>query len=212
MSDQAQGPGWWVASDGKWYPPERHPDYVAPAPPQPMPPAGPPMGQQQPQVIVQKKRGCLWWIGLGVAALVVIGIIGAIASSSEDKAEPRRTVTTEPSDQPAGVPADEPADEPDAPLETVAQANARKSAEQYLDMSGFSRSGLIKQLEFEGFSTEDATYGVDAQNADWNQQAARSAETYMETSSFSRASLIRQLEFEGFTTSEAEYGATSVGL
>ena len=22
MSDTAQGPGWWLASDGKWYPPE----------------------------------------------------------------------------------------------------------------------------------------------------------------------------------------------
>ncbi|HBX10284.1 MAG TPA: hypothetical protein DEG13_10955, partial [Candidatus Microthrix parvicella] len=22
MSDQAQGPGWWQASDGKWYPPQ----------------------------------------------------------------------------------------------------------------------------------------------------------------------------------------------
>ena len=26
MSDVFQGPGWWMASDGKWYPPERHPD------------------------------------------------------------------------------------------------------------------------------------------------------------------------------------------
>jgi hypothetical protein len=25
MSDQAQGPGWWQASDGKWYPPEQRP-------------------------------------------------------------------------------------------------------------------------------------------------------------------------------------------
>jgi|GEM_PF-3210550 len=25
MSDVAQGPGWWIASDGKWYPPEQHP-------------------------------------------------------------------------------------------------------------------------------------------------------------------------------------------
>jgi CRP/FNR family transcriptional regulator, cyclic AMP receptor protein len=35
MSDVSQGPGWWVASDGKWYPPELHPDYVAahPKPP-----------------------------------------------------------------------------------------------------------------------------------------------------------------------------------
>ena len=31
MSDQSQGPGWWVASDGKWYPPEQHPNYT-PAP------------------------------------------------------------------------------------------------------------------------------------------------------------------------------------
>jgi hypothetical protein len=25
MSDVAQGPNWWIASDGKWYPPELHP-------------------------------------------------------------------------------------------------------------------------------------------------------------------------------------------
>ncbi len=25
MSDEPEGPGWWVASDGKWYPPELHP-------------------------------------------------------------------------------------------------------------------------------------------------------------------------------------------
>jgi hypothetical protein len=26
MSDVSQGPGWWIASDGQWYPPELHPD------------------------------------------------------------------------------------------------------------------------------------------------------------------------------------------
>jgi len=26
MSDVSQVPGWWIASDGKWYPPEQHPD------------------------------------------------------------------------------------------------------------------------------------------------------------------------------------------
>jgi hypothetical protein len=25
----AHGPGWWMASDGNWYRPEQHPDYVA---------------------------------------------------------------------------------------------------------------------------------------------------------------------------------------
>jgi hypothetical protein len=32
MSDQSQGPGWWQASDGKWYAPETHPNYVPPPP------------------------------------------------------------------------------------------------------------------------------------------------------------------------------------
>ena len=31
MSEVSQGDGWWEASDGKWYPPERHPDYTRPA-------------------------------------------------------------------------------------------------------------------------------------------------------------------------------------
>jgi hypothetical protein len=44
MSDASQGPGWWVASDGKWYPPESHPDYLPPAPPPP-PTASPPVAQ-----------------------------------------------------------------------------------------------------------------------------------------------------------------------
>lgn len=29
MSDQSQGPGWWQASDGKWYPPEQSPTPAA---------------------------------------------------------------------------------------------------------------------------------------------------------------------------------------
>ena len=33
VSEGAQGPGWWQASDGRWYPPEQHPQYQAPAPP-----------------------------------------------------------------------------------------------------------------------------------------------------------------------------------
>ena len=32
MSDVSQGPGWWEASDGKWYPPEATPGYASPAP------------------------------------------------------------------------------------------------------------------------------------------------------------------------------------
>lgn len=39
MSNAPQGPGWWQASDGNWYPPEQHPSY---APPPPTAPSAPP--------------------------------------------------------------------------------------------------------------------------------------------------------------------------
>jgi hypothetical protein len=36
MSDKSEGPGWWIASDGNWYPPELHPSVrEAPKPPVP---------------------------------------------------------------------------------------------------------------------------------------------------------------------------------
>lgn len=99
-----------------------------------------------------------------------------------------------------------------APKETAGQENARESAESYLDLSAFSRTGLIKQLKFEGYSEKDAVYGVDAQKADWNKQAAASAEAYLDMSSFSREGLIDQLVFEGYTRAQAEFGVKKVGL
>jgi len=96
--------------------------------------------------------------------------------------------------------------------ESVGERNARQSAADYLAYSTFSRSGLIGQLEYEGFTTAQAEYGVDAQGADWNAQAALMAADYLAYSSFSRSGLIGQLEYEGFTTAQAEYGATAVGL
>ena len=95
---------------------------------------------------------------------------------------------------------------------TVSQQQAVKKAASYLRSSSFSRSGLIGQLQYEGFSLADATYGVDAQNADWSQQAAKKAASYLRSSSFSRSGLINQLLYEGFTQAQAEYGVNSVGL
>ena len=37
-----------------------------------------------------------------------------------------------------------------------------KSAENYLKVSSFSRNELINQLEYEGFTSEQAEYGVKA--------------------------------------------------
>jgi hypothetical protein len=98
------------------------------------------------------------------------------------------------------------------PTETAGQYNARRSAASYLRIMAFSRSGLIKQLEYEKFSLDDATYGVDAQNADWNTQASKSAASYLKLMAFSRSGLISQLVYEGFSQSQAEYGVNSVGL
>ncbi len=94
---------------------------------------------------------------------------------------------------------------------TIGQKNALKKAGAYLDYSAFSYSGLIKQLKYEGFSTEEATYAVNNCGADWNEQAAVKAQAYLDYSSFSRSSLIEQLEYEGFTKKQAEHGVNAVG-
>ena len=89
---------------------------------------------------------------------------------------------------------------------TMGERMALASAKNYLRTMGFSKKGLINQLEFEGYSTEEATYAVNNCGANWNEQAVRVAKSYLDTMSFSKQGLIDQLEFEGFTSSEASYG------
>ena len=105
---------------------------------------------------------------------------------------------------------------PQAPVEpqsteTIGQENARNKGEDYLRSSCFSKQGLIEQLEYEGFSSQDAKYAVVAISPDWNEQAACKAEAYLRSSSFSRTGLIDQLLYEGFSKSQAEFGVSSVG-
>lgn len=96
------------------------------------------------------------------------------------------------------------------PTETVAQINAIAKAKSYLRSSSFSRKGLIEQMEFSGFSIDDATYGVDKLKTDWNAQAILKAKSYLRSSSFSRKSLIEQMEFTGFSSNEALYGVDTL--
>jgi colicin import membrane protein len=156
----------------------------------------------------KKKR---FWV-LGV---VGISILGAAFSdnSTDDSAGGQQDSSSPASSAPADSSSSSSvAPPPSSASETRSQENARESAESYLDVSAFSRKGLIEQLEFEGFSEADATYGVDSLNVDWNEQAAKSAESYLEFSSFSRKGLIDQLIFEGFTKAQAEYGVAQTGL
>lgn len=98
-----------------------------------------------------------------------------------------------------------------APAATIGQQNALKSAKSYLNVSAFSRSGLIKQLEYEGYSEDEATYAVDNCGADWFEQAVKCAKSYLDVSAFSREGLIKQLEYEGFTHEQAVYGVEQNG-
>ena len=96
--------------------------------------------------------------------------------------------------------------------ETVSQQNAHSKAASYLEFSAFSRSGLIEQLEFEGFSTQDSTWAVDNVTVNWNEQAAMKAASYLDYSAFSRSGLMDQLGYEGFTRAQANYAVSQLGL
>lgn len=94
---------------------------------------------------------------------------------------------------------------------TLGQKNAVAKAHSYLEFTAFSYSGLVEQLQYEGFTTEESTFAADNCGADWNEQAAKKAHSYMEHQSFSRDGLIDQLLYEGFSQEQAEHGAASVG-
>lgn len=93
---------------------------------------------------------------------------------------------------------------------TAGMRNALQAAENYLSIMPFSYIGLVEQLEFEGYSSKEATYAADNCGADWFEQAAWSAKNYLEIMPFSRSGLIEQLEFEGYTYDQAVYGVDKV--
>lgn len=80
-------------------------------------------------------------------------------------------------------------------------------AEDYLNFTHFSKTGLIKQLEYEKFSQKDSTYAVNHITVNWNKQATGKAKDYSNTMHFSHSGLVSQLKYDGFTHSQAEYGA-----
>ena len=170
-------------------------------------------------------KGCLVLIGI----IVVLMIIGAIAGQGERTAPPSNTVakdkasseTTAAADAPAGsnqvtAATAEPESAPSVGL-FGPQANAARSAQQYIDMTGFSRRGLIEQLSSDagnGYSAADATAAVDSLTVDWNEQAVRSAKQYLDMTGFSCSALIEQLSSDAgskYTKAQARFGAEKAG-
>jgi Host cell surface-exposed lipoprotein len=159
----------------------------------------------------KKKKWPFIAIGAVAGAIVLSTAINGANSDDEPKIETGPAAVAE---APSGVEATAPVPEPEMPAEpsmTLAQQNAVGSAESYLAMSGFSRTGLIEQLEYEEFSNADATFAVDTIAPDWNAEAAESAKAYLDMTAFSRGELYDQLVYEGFTDAEANAGLAAVG-
>jgi uncharacterized protein YecT (DUF1311 family) len=100
---------------------------------------------------------------------------------------------------------------------TGPQKNAVRAAQSYLNISAFSRDGLIEQLSSQagnGFNINDATKAVDSLNVDWNQEAVKSAKQYLQMMGFSCSGLIQQLSSRAggkFTETQATFGAQRAG-
>lgn len=148
-----------------------------------------------------------WWFWV----IIVVVLIGAIGSGGGNDPEEVATVPTSGEIQGTKESVSTPVPK-EISSETLSQKNAVAKADTYSDAIAFSKSGLVEQLEFDGFSNEDATYAVNKISVDWKEQAVKKAKSYLAIMSFSRSGLIEQLEFDGFTNEEATYAVGQVGF
>lgn len=82
MSDASQGEGWWLASDGKWYPPTARPSFPPPPAPNP-PPLAAAMAETQPPT--PPKRSKTWpWLAGGGTIIVALLIVAAVMGNGSD--------------------------------------------------------------------------------------------------------------------------------
>ena len=168
-----------------------------------------------------KTKKTIWkrWYMIVLYVFVGLIIIGALLpDSNNSQTNTNSNVNVQPTDNVVNQQNTETTTIPTTPVveeqsnkATIGEKNALSKALSYLDYSAFSYSGLVKQLEFEGFTHQEAVYGVDNSGADWNEQVALKAQSYLDYSAFSRQGLIDQLKYEGFTQEQAEYGVKAVG-
>lgn len=146
-----------------------------------------------------------------LTALVVVAVLFASLSSSPSSTGDSPATPTPTTGSQAAPKARETAI-------SVSQRQALKSAQSYIDLTGFSKAGLIKQLSSdagEGFTRADATYAANHVGANWNTEAVQSARTYLDMGGFSRNGLIQQLSSpagDGYTLKQATQAADKVGL
>ena len=173
---------------------------------------------------------------LGIVLVVVLiccaaGVLGiggddsdstaSSETSSQTSTADESTEDADEADEEKPATEEEPAEEePAEPEMSTEQANAVRSAENYLEFMPFSKQGLIDQLSSpagDGYPQEVAVFAVEhiEDDVDWKEQAVKAAENYQELMGFSREGLIQQLTSEAgdqYTQEQAEYAADQIGL
>lgn len=196
MSDQSQGPGWWLASDGKWYPPENNPTAIALPPPPPSVPQASELrsdGPGLPARAWRKYRGWPVW-GQVVVGLVVLGVVTAPFASTEDTKEVSTTqngseeasakTTTS---REASTATAKPTTTTEAPTTTTAPPPPPTTAPP-------------PPTTVDPFAGESVS----------QRNAREKAADYLDFSAFSRSGLIDQLKYEGFAQNDAGYGVDAL--
>jgi hypothetical protein len=170
VSDASQGPGWWQASDGKWYPPETAAGATAPPPGAPTPSYGDNPKAHAKAAKAYAKAERPWYkkkrfiIPLALAALLVI--IAATSGGGDDA----KTASNEKSnDEPAGdgkTAADDNSSEadlfPNRPDEK--DGDKERNVGDPADLSGYTvtvtkaaRQQQISEFESDGYLVADVT-------------------------------------------------------
>ncbi len=156
-----------------------------------------------------------WWF-IALTIFIVIGIIGNLGQDKEEEPTSKNDnppIEREDAKAPdrGGNPEPEKTPEKEPEIEgTMGQKNAVGKAKDYIRVMAFSKQGLIEQLKFDDFEEEDAVYGVNNIDVDWNKQAVNKAEDYIRIMAFSKKGLIEQLQFDGFKDDEAKYGVENI--
>jgi hypothetical protein len=174
MADEPQGPGWWQASDGAWYPPELHPDAPPPTPPTapiapiespptfaapppvpgpawdapPAPPAAAPPSKSRPTALIVA----------AIVAVVAIVAVGAVVLGSKDDSKTATTKSS--SDATEASDSNGSSDSSDASAETDGTSSSPDEPTGPAIEAAAAGISITLPDGWTGTSTEDGVDGV----------------------------------------------------
>ena len=141
-----------------------------------------------------------------VAALMLVGLSGEGCMDSTDNGDSNQRGAN----QQGGSGQGSGGSGSGGPELTPSQERALRSAQNSLDLEGYSRLALMNYLtQVKGFTKADAAYAADHVRANWQEEAAEVAQSRIDaTDGYSPTSLIAHLTlFDGFTKADARSAA-----